>query len=106
MYVCIYVCMCLFPPLFNFFRVPLNVLVLTMGVRVPQVGNHCLKPITKANRRNGSEEGKNIDCVILKFGTDFKESMNGATTQHKVSNSWNGGTTQHKVSNSWKPCFR
>jgi len=31
MYVFMYVCMCLFPPLFNFFRVPLNVLVRALG---------------------------------------------------------------------------
>ena len=34
--------MCLFPPLFNFFGIPLNVLVRKpLTVRVPKVGSHC-----------------------------------------------------------------
>ena len=40
MYVCMHVP---FSALFNFFRVPLNVMVLTPGVHLPQVGNHCFR---------------------------------------------------------------
>jgi hypothetical protein len=39
--------------------------------------------------RNGSEgRVKNTDCLILKFGTEFKESRNGVTAQYNVSNVW------------------
>jgi hypothetical protein len=42
-----YVCICHFSPLFNFFRVPLKSWLVHLEVRVPQVGNHCLMGMMK-----------------------------------------------------------
>jgi hypothetical protein len=56
---------CLFLPLFNFFLVPLNVLVRTPGVHIPQDGNHCFMIYGGLNDTdiNWIETNKNQKCA-------------------------------------------
>ena len=57
--------------------------------------------------RNGSEEeGRNTDCLILKFRTDLKESRTDSATQYSVSDIWTDGATQYSVSDIWKSYLR
>jgi hypothetical protein len=42
-----YACICFFSSFFFFFRVPLKSWFVLLEVRLPQVGNHCLRGMMK-----------------------------------------------------------